>query len=51
MDSTELTKTIECLHCEKFFDCKGKPANVLRCNEFEERGDYRRATDGRKSAD
>lgn len=32
-----LKKDRECIHCEKFFDCKGKPQNVQRCIEFKER--------------
>jgi hypothetical protein len=33
----ERKKDRECLQCEKFFDCKGKPPNVKRCIEFRER--------------
>lgn len=33
----ELKKDKECLQCEKFFDCKGKPKEVKECLQFEER--------------
>ena len=33
----ELKKDKECLHCEKFFDCKGKPREIKECLNFEER--------------
>lgn len=33
----ELKKDKECLHCEHFFDCKGKPEHVERCLNFKER--------------
>lgn len=33
----ELKKDKECLHCEKFFDCNGKPKEVKGCLNFEER--------------
>lgn len=32
-----LKKTRECLHCEHLFKCKGKPLNVDKCLNFEER--------------
>ena len=32
-----LKKDKECLHCEKFFDCKGKPKDVELCLNFKER--------------
>lgn len=34
-----LKKGKECIHCEKFFDCPGKPKNVERCLNFKERKD------------
>ena len=34
---SELKKDKECLHCEKFFDCKGKPKDVELCLNFKER--------------
>jgi hypothetical protein len=30
-------KDKECIKCEKFFDCKGKPKGVKQCLNFEER--------------
>lgn len=36
-ETNELTHDKECLHCEKFFDCEGKPKDVDRCIEFKER--------------
>lgn len=36
-ETNELTHDKECMHCEKFFDCEGKPKNVDRCIEFKER--------------
>lgn len=33
----ELKKDKECLHCEKFFDCKGKPKEIKECLNFKER--------------
>lgn len=35
----ELKKDRECLHCERFFDCAGKPKEVDQCLMFEERKD------------
>jgi len=35
----ELKKDRECLHCEKFFECAGKPKEVDQCLMFEERKD------------
>ena len=37
MDELKLVKDKECLQCEKFFDCKGKPKEVDECLNFEER--------------
>ena len=37
-------KDKECIKCEKFFDCKGKPENVKHCLYFKERKDK----DGRR---
>lgn len=34
---SQLKKDRECLHCEKFFDCDGKPKEVRRCLNFVER--------------
>lgn len=31
-----LKKDRECADCKKLFDCKGKPAGVKRCLNFEE---------------
>ena len=33
----ELKKDRECIHCEKFFECEGKPEGVERCINFTER--------------
>lgn len=33
----KLIKDKECIHCEKFFDCIGKPAGVTHCINFKER--------------
>ena len=30
----------ECIYCEDFFDCIGKPASVKRCINFEEGKNY-----------
>lgn len=32
-----LVKDRECLHCEKFFDCNGKPRDIKQCVNFTER--------------
>lgn len=37
----ELKKDKECLHCDRFFDCKGKPPDVDNCLQFKERKDLR----------
>lgn len=36
-ESEKLKKDRECIHCEHFFDCEGKPENVERCLMFKER--------------
>lgn len=33
----ELKKNRECIQCEKFFECEGKPKDVKRCINFKER--------------
>lgn len=33
----DLKKDRECLHCNKFFDCEGKPPDIENCLQFEER--------------
>lgn len=35
-----LKKDRECLRCERFFECKGKPEGVKRCIKFVERNAY-----------
>lgn len=35
----KLKKDKECLHCEKFFDCKGKPEKITNCLNFEKKKD------------
>ena len=37
LEMEKLIKDKECLHCEKFFDCKGKPKEIKECLQFEER--------------
>lgn len=32
-----LKKDRECIHCEKFFECEGKPKEVKQCINFVER--------------
>lgn len=37
-DAKEVVKKDrECMHCEKFFDCPGKPVKVKMCINFEGR--------------
>lgn len=43
---SELVKDRECIHCNKFFDCKGKPRGTS-CLNFEER----KNEDGRSKMD
>ena len=33
-------KTKECIQCDKFFECKGKPKSVVRCVNFVERKSF-----------
>jgi hypothetical protein len=33
----KLLKDKECVKCEKFFDCKGKPKEVKQCLNYVER--------------
>ena len=33
-DDERITKDKECIHCEKFFECDGKPAKVKLCVNF-----------------
>ena len=40
----KMVKDKECINCEKFFDCKGKPEGVKNCLNFTER----KKDDGRK---
>lgn len=37
MSEGERGKTKECIQCDKFFECKGRPKNVVRCVNFVER--------------
>ena len=37
----ELIKDRECIHCDKFFECKGKPPNI-KCINFTPRKDKNR---------
>ena len=39
MSEEILTKTRECIRCDKFFECNGKPKEVDRCLNFTERKD------------
>lgn len=34
----ELHKSMECVKCKHLFDCKGKPRDIDKCLNFEERG-------------
>lgn len=36
-DEVKLVKNRDCIHCEKIFDCKGKPREVKLCVNFVER--------------
>lgn len=35
----ELKKDKECIYCEHFFNCNGKPKDVERCIQFKDRRD------------
>lgn len=35
----ELHKSMECVKCKHLFDCKGKPREIDKCLNFEERKD------------
>lgn len=35
----ELHKSMECVKCKNLFDCKGKPRDIDKCLNFEERKD------------
>lgn len=35
---SKLIKDRECIHCDKFFECKGKPPNI-KCINFTPRKD------------
>ena len=37
MEVEKMVKDRECLKCEKFFDCKGKPKEIKQCLNFAER--------------
>ena len=32
-----LKKDLECIHCQRFFNCDGKPPEVKQCLYFKER--------------
>ena len=36
-EEAKLIKNKECISCDKFFDCKGKPRKVERCVNYVER--------------
>ena len=39
----KLIKDRECIHCERFWDCKGKPEGMVRpCVSFTERKEPRK---------
>jgi hypothetical protein len=38
---SKLIKDRECIHCDKFFECKGKPPNI-KCINFTPRKDKNR---------
>jgi hypothetical protein len=44
-EEIKLTKTRECIQCDRFFECKGRPQGVVRCVNFVERKKQR---DGRR---
>lgn len=35
--AVELKKDKECIYCEHFFNCMGKPKDVERCIQFKDR--------------
>ena len=35
-----LTKDLECLHCNDFYECKGKPKDTGICIRYNQREDY-----------
>ena len=37
MEEKKLHKDRECIHCERFFECKGKPKEVDVCLQYKER--------------
>lgn len=37
MEEQKLKKDRNCLHCERFFECSGKPDTVKNCLNFKER--------------
>ena len=42
MEDLKLKKDRECLKCERFFDCRGKPEYVKNCINFKDRKDLRK---------
>ena len=40
MSEDERVKSKECIHCDRFFECKGRPKNVVRCVNFVERKSF-----------
>lgn len=36
-EKEKIQKDKKCIHCERFFDCDGKPKNVENCIFFKER--------------
>ena len=36
-EEVKTIKSKECIHCERLFDCKGKPSTVDKCVSFVER--------------
>lgn len=38
-EQIELIKNMECVSCRKMFDCKGKPRDIDRCVNYEQRKD------------
>ena len=43
-EEVKMIKSRECIRCDKFFDCKGKPSTVDKCVSFVER----KQRDGRR---
>lgn len=38
-ENEELIFDLECSHCKKFFNCRGRPKGNVDCNSYEQRND------------